>query len=744
MRIQQTARSQGRQRRWQPQLAGAAQGAVLVAVALAVLWPAPVEPDQLFAAWPGSDLVYSHWPFALLIQRTFAQAQRLPWWNPYFGGGLPVGADPLAALFYPPTQLVHLFPLRTYFLVLVAGHLVFAGLGTLLLARRAFRLPTLPALVAAVAYMATPRLLSHLGAGHVTVVQTVAWYPWLALACQATLSDPRRRGALLGVCLACMLLAGHPQMAYYGTLMIGGLVAWQLLPRWRAQGWRSLHAPLAGLLMAGALGLLLTSIHLLPLLELTGRSTRQLSLSSGDALPPGAFLSALVVLPPQAGSPWEGLLSPGPAALALALLAIVARWRRSWPSVLGIGLVAGLAMGNASPLYLLVSRILPDLDLFRGLARIWFLGLLLLSLLAGSGADVLLQAVRRCQWRATPALAGALTLLLVASSLVAIDSGYTRTAAIQPVVTPSALARTAQQLAGNGRIYDEQENLTQTDAATLQLRLADGWDPLLIESYVRYMQRAGNYAHSGYTLHIPYDSPAVQPDAALLGLMNVSVVISRRPLTDPLLLPVGQVDGTLIYRNTADAGPAYLLQADAAGNVPEINRATRSEGAVRTALFTPEQEVFSVSSRAEAYLVIAAPQFPGWTVSLDGHPAPLHLFAGVMPAVRVEPGTHTLRYAYAPTLLLPGAILSGIGLLATLAWLLIGQSSGRRRSTQQAHQQFSQQQKDQIQTQQDEEDKIERGREAGEARQQVTVEDQDAADPAQDAQQQGQQHQAGQ
>ena len=71
------------------------------------------------------------------------------------------------------------------------------------------------------------------------------------------------------------------------------------------------------------------------------------------------------------------------------------------------------------------------------------------------------------------------------------------------------------------------------------------------------MQRAGDYTSQGYQLHIPSgdsDSPSVQPNAQLLGLMHVSVVVSRRPLTDSRLVPVGKVNGTLIYKNMADAG----------------------------------------------------------------------------------------------------------------------------------------------------------------------------------------------
>src|SRR5579859_8252114 len=111
------------------------QQAVLVAVAVVLLLPAPFTLDQLPAVWWGSDLIFSHWPTALLIQRTFAEGHGLPLWNPYYGGGQPVAANPLAALFYPPTLLVHFLSIRNYYLVLIVGHLVFAGLGMLILAR---------------------------------------------------------------------------------------------------------------------------------------------------------------------------------------------------------------------------------------------------------------------------------------------------------------------------------------------------------------------------------------------------------------------------------------------------------------------------------------------------------------------------------------------------------------------------------------------------------------------------------
>lgn len=653
-------------------LPGTSQLATLVAVAIALLLPAPFTQYQLPAGWAGSDLIVSHWPTALLIQRTFAQEHRLPLWNPYFGGGQPLGADPLAALFYPPTQLVHFFSLRDYYLVLIMGHLVFAGLGMLLLASRAFGLPRIPALVAAVSYMATPRLINHLGAGHVTILHTVAWFPWLALACWATMREPRRWGPLLGISFAMTLLAGHPQMAYYGLLMTAGLAFWLLMKRWQLEGRQAILMPVAWLAAAGMVGVLLASVHLLPLVEFTARSTRQLSVSSGDSYPLLNFLEALIDprhLPRAV--PWEATITPGLAVLVLALLAVAKCWHKVWPLVLGIVLVAGLAMGNASPLYLVVSRILPDLDLFRGLARIWFIALVPISLLAGLGTEILLDAVKRVSSRAA-VIAGFLTVFVVALSLIVIDMGYARVGDVRTITTPSLLVRTAVQLAGRGRIYGAQENIPQVDAVQMGVRLADGWDPLLIQSYVSFMQRAGGYTAEGYNLHVPYDSPTVQPHAALLGWMNVSVVVSRRPLTDPHLVLVGKVDGTLIYKNMADAGPAYLVGLGPGGNPPSLAQMQRLNDGVHVVTLAPEQETFTFSTSTAGYFVIATPVFPGWNAELDGHPVQIQQIAGVLPAIKVGPGAHTLSYTYSPVSVHLGALLSVIGLLAALIWLTAG------------------------------------------------------------------------
>jgi hypothetical protein len=154
--------------------------------------------------------------------------------------------------------------------------------------------------------------------------------------------------------------------------------------------------------------------------------------------------------------------------------------------------------------------------------------------------------------------------------------------------------------------------------------------------------------------------------------MHVSVVVSRRPLTDPRFELVGEANGTLIYKNTADAGPGYLVRPGPDSNPPSLDHIQRLRVDVRMITQAPEENIFTFSTRTAGYFVIATPAFPGWTVDLDGHPAPVQQIAGVLPAIKVGAGTHTLSYTYAPSSVRLGAMLSAVGLLAALAWLVAG------------------------------------------------------------------------
>ena len=657
-----------------------------------------------------SDVMISHWPSLLLIKETVARDHRLPLWNPVYGGGRPVAADPLAALWYPPTHIVHLLDIRDSLLVLQVGHLLLAGLGVMVLARVALRLSFPAALTAGLAFMATPRLIAHLGAGHLTMVQTVAWVPWVATTCVATVRDPARWMLPFGACLALMLLAGHPQMAYYGGLMAYALALCLLVARWRRDGYRSVLPSVAGVGLAGLLAGLLAAPHLLPLQEFTLHSTRRRSVHSTDALALFPFLQALLGFRQASPVLHEALFDPGLAVLGLAALGATTRPRQGVPIVLGVVLVAGLALGVSSPLYRVAASVLPSFDVFRGLARIWFLGLIGIALLAGLGTETLVTSLRGSGQRGALG-AGLFALFLLLLSLVRSSDGLAHVEDVRPHLRPAEWDRQAADLAGSGRVYGVQRNMRQVVAGELGVQLADGWDPLLIEPYVTFMQRAGGYSYSGYQLSVPpfevYDpgyptTQDAQPDAALLGLVNVEVVLSRTPLTDPRLVPAGHpndalhcrrrdnpadletcpnrthADVPLFYQNTANAGPAYLVASGPQGASPTIDTLQRLPATVVVHEQWPERLRVSVTSATGGIVVIGSPAFPGWSAQVDGSRVEVSTIEGVLPAVRVGPGTHEISYIYAPATVYRGIALALTGVLVA-SGSTIGYIATRRR-----------------------------------------------------------------
>jgi hypothetical protein len=661
-------------RRWLPAFA---QLLVLVVVAGALLWPAPIERGSLPAAFPVSDLFLTHWPNLLLIKERVAESGSLPLWNPHYGGGRPVAADPLAALWYPPTHLVHLLSVRDTLLVLMAGHLLLAGAGMLLLARRAFRLPALPALVAAVGYMATPRLVAHLGAGHVTMVQAAAWLPWVALAGWATVRDPARWAVPLAGTLAMLLLAGHPQIAYYGVLLLAVQTAWLLARRWREDGRRAAGYSALGIAAAGALALLLAGVHLLPLREFTTHSTRESAVGTTDATTLWPIVKALAGFWMPTGVPHEAMFDPGRVVLALAIIGALWRWRVGLPLLGAVALLVALALGAGSPLFDAAAWLLPEFDRFRGIARIWFLALVAIAPLAGLGTAALMRLAGRVSQRGAVA-AGLLCLVGVAASLVWVDRGLTHVADVGPMVEPNEVELAIAAEAGDGSVYGAQRNVRQAIAVELGLRLVDGQDPLLIDSHVDVMRLAGGYEFDDYPLSVPpfqvyeREYPTYQypdPSPTLLGLLGVSVVASWFPVDHPLLEKFAYIDNTHLYRNLAYSGRARLYAPGPDGRPPSLEGRRPLDATVAEVASDPQRAVFDVTSARGGYLVLGWPAFPGWQARLDGRPVPVETVDGLLPSVRVGPGDHRLTWVYEPASVRWGGLLTAIGLLVSVTWL---------------------------------------------------------------------------
>lgn len=673
--------------------------AAIVLLASLLNWQAFRLPQGLPASGDGSDLWVTHWGNAAYLKTAAAEAGAVPLWNPHLMSGRPFAADPLVALFYPPMHLVHLLPLRPFFLLLLIGHLALAGVGAYALARRGLHLGVGAALLAALAFMWSPRLIGHYGAGHLTMTMAAAWLPWVALALVLAIRLGAIWTAPAGLALGLAILAGHPQIAFYHVLMVaaltGGGLVWAVLraptrrTRLRA-GLRVLGIGAGTILIGGLIGSALT----VPALEFTRQSLREGGLTLDDRVPLGDVLRYLLAVPMVVSTPQELTFAPGIPVLFLLPLAFVRRRGLAAALLTAVGVTIVLSMGAASPLLPFLAEHVPGFDYFRAPARIWFLGALALALLAGLGFEVLLAGRARLRLL-QPAL-----ILLLAANLWTMDAPLLHVRDADAGDAPTRLEGLVAAWAGDTRVYGVQRNVRQAVLAALGLELADGQDPLQIARYARFMQVAGGYQFDGYALAIPpfevYDPEwpthqKAQPSAHALGLLNVGIVVSRTALHDPALEHVATIGDTFVYRNEAVMPRAFLIAGslgqELTGATPDELARLAAEGTVAldpeagTATVlgrTPHRFIVGLDLRQDSYLIVGNPWYPGWEARIDGRRATLDQVGGVLQGVSVPAGAHTVEIVYRPRSVWLGLVLCMVGLILTGVWTQVAARAARR------------------------------------------------------------------
>jgi hypothetical protein len=335
----------------------------------------------------------------------------LPLWNPWLGMGAPLLANYQSALLYPPNLILAITGPAWGQGLLVTLHLVWAGIGMIVLARR-FGLSLLAQSIAGLSFSLSGYLVAR--GGFLSINAAAAWLPWIVaavdrLAQQASLTKVDRTGvlkAILGFALVLALqwLAGHAQIAWYTLLLACLWASWRavLVGRFKGLGWTALCV--AG---AGVFAFVLSAIQLLPTLEYLTQSHRSAAIDPDFALTYSFWPWRLMglLMPDVFGSPangdywgygnyWEDAIYVGVLPFLLALSA-------AWRGMRGSGdhkrisqlLVAFsfgsliLALGKNTPVFTFLFYNIPTFNLFQAPTR-WNLILVFgLALLAAIGTS---------------------------------------------------------------------------------------------------------------------------------------------------------------------------------------------------------------------------------------------------------------------------------------------------------------------------------------------------------------------
>jgi len=695
-----------------------------------------------------SDLAITHWPNAVFIRDTWRETGRLPLWRPLIMAGAPFAANPLSGLWYPPNLLLLFLPLPAAFNLLLALHLLWGGLGMYRLGQQ-FRLSRGAALVAAAAWVLTPRTIAHMGAGHVGLVYALGWWPWVVGAARRArqtgrwsawgsaggvlalefLADPRITALTLPVAALITLFTRQTLLSprpspppSVGEGEGGGdpvpppdpsPPSTGLQPGW--EGVTSLPAPplrgeesgrvgsslprLAGQIVPGALVfLLLTAVQTLPLAEFMGYSTRSLltPYEAGWSSLPWTYLLGVIL--PDRGGFHEWMTYVGPAVLILAFLGLRALERRAGWVVAGLGLAVLLALGANTPFYWLLVRVVPGLTWLRVPARAWFIVAFGLVLLAGIGVHALQRRARPGQ-RLSPSRVAALALALVVLDLGFMDASLIRLRSVASVLAEgSELAATLAAQPGLFRIYSPSYSLPQQSGAVYGLHSVDGVDPLQLAETVAFVRQAAGLESQppGYSEVLPPAPPSgdvilghrdARPDLNLLGLLNVRYLAAEFPLDVEGLVERGRFGTTYLYENTRVLPRAFVLYRAEPVSGPEEALARLKEadphqvafvegGAALTGqgtatlsealvtLYTPDSITIRVTLERPGVLILSEVWYPGWEARADGQPVSIYRADGLLRAVYLQPGTHTIVFNYAP-----GTVKAGLA-LSVLGWLV--------------------------------------------------------------------------
>ena len=223
-----------------------------------------------------------------------------------------------------------------------------------------------------------------------------------------------------------------------------------------------------------------------------------------------------------------------------------------------------------------------------------------------------------------------------------------------------------------------------------------GYSAVETPAYLRFLSATGPFFQPQPSFRTLYFSNYASP---LVDLANVRFVLSQRPIAHPKLILVSSTGDALIYENRQTLDRAFLVfqtrpltdrAAEAAlrdpGFEPRAVAVVEPDGPrlagpadatarVAVSAYEPERVVVDVSSDHEGLLVLSDAWYPGWTATVDGVPARIHRTNLFLRGVRIAPGSHRVRFDYAPLSFRLGLAVSAVAGAASLA---LGATGSRR------------------------------------------------------------------
>ena len=674
----------------------------------------PFPPDQ-----GSSDFLITHLP-NLIFLRTWIQQGIIPLWSNTIYSGYPFFANPLSGLWYLPGWIMLLFPIPSGVNVAVLLHMFIAGWGMYaFLMQQGFQKPV--GLIGAAAFMFLPKIAGHYGAGHVSLVFSMAWLPWVMWSIRKSFEG--RFGIFWASCFWALTILADVRWAAYTILLWGSFLGYILISIPKNLSVKNISMGLLPLVI----GCGLSAVLILPLIEYTALSTR-IFMADSDRLMLALPLSRLLgIFVPDMGGLAEWQVYSGGICAAFAFWAFfqpsIRRKTRFWWGVILVSLVfstglfpglynlPGISLLRVPPRILVLEQfglivifstaldfLLSKINVVNetkfdiGLLIVFSIGAILFVM--GFGLWILTRELPfEFLWGGCAILAGMGILLWIkntkqsnylpiyfCSLLMVIDLGFAGNSMLDFHTSPiknqqkTLVLQTIKDHAGDAisRVYSPSYSIPQYLSAGAGLEMADGIDPLQIAAYAQWMEKATGVPYERYAVSIPpfftgepsteYSGNGV--DARELGSLNVGFLVSAFPMEAAGLNLISKVGDTYVYENELVL-PRFRL-VDGLGE--EIARPVDIQS------YTPNK--IALRAIGPATLISAEINYPGWYYQIDGGDLILFDPATVFRVANIPPGLHEVKFIFRPSSLYVGGVVTFLTFVSlVLAVFLLGKKS---------------------------------------------------------------------
>ena len=504
-----------------------------------------------------------------------------------------------------------------------------------LCSKKGFRFSKATSIILALLYITTPKLAGYLEAGHVGLINSMAWIPFVIFATIKLSEKPKLINSIFLALSLSLLFYSH-----LPTFLIIAVSSGIFL---------LLKKKLAYYLLAGILTFGLTAVSLLPQMEWQKASTRYLLLKDKDVYPKW---QSVFEMPKIALIPWidgvksmqkidsEKWISIGFIPFLLAVYGFLKVKRKTKMALLISAIpILLVVLNNASPIYPILLKQNWYL-LLRVSTRFWILIILILIYLSGIAIENLSKQKKYK------------LIVYIVSFFAVIESiilGFVYLH--KPVKYNQNLAPIGvyEYLASDKslfRVFCLTRCLSQKTSSVYGLQLLDGYNTVQQKNFNQQAWQLTGIYWNYYTLSIPpigaYTFSQLKPDAKSLGEYNVKYLISPYSLSDKYFKLVKKIDGFFIFENESF--------------IPRIYE-----------IYKPNYIKVYIDEK-QKQLVISEVYSSGWKAYLNGKEEVLvQETPNALRAVDIKPDTKFVDFKYNPDNYKLGKIIG----LTTLLFLTI-------------------------------------------------------------------------